>query len=137
MEIPRCAILSPSMYSIQRPAPRTSQNPGNFPGFGGMETPPNVGKFPTFLGAKIALCGVESPRPNSRFPNTLPFNPCLMLSTPAVLLAATCAATAATRAREELQPAEGAEADDGILCLYAVFNFRTFSIIVFVSKYQR
>ena len=67
MEIPRCAIPSRSVYSIQRPAPRTSQNPGNFPGFGGMETPPNVGKFPTFLGTKIALCGVESPRPNSRF----------------------------------------------------------------------
>ena len=62
MEIPRCAIPSRSVYSIQRPAPRTSQNPGNFPGFGGMETPPNVGKFPTFLGTKVALCGMKSPQ---------------------------------------------------------------------------
>ena len=57
----------PCHGDIQRPAQRTNQNPGNFPGFGGMETPPNVGKFPTFLGTKIALCGVEPPRPNSRF----------------------------------------------------------------------
>ena len=69
-----------SREPIQRPASMKDQNPGKFPGFGGMMIPPNVGKFPAILGTKQPACGGALPRPNSRILSRPKFNPCLMLT---------------------------------------------------------